>query len=90
MWRIVRVMSVLGLCACVPTPAPSPVDLTPACGADALGAFGGQPLAAVQAQGLPPGARIIRPGDMVTEDFSTSRLNVDLDANDRVTRLWCG
>jgi Peptidase inhibitor I78 family len=44
----------------------------------------------LQAQGLPPGARIIRPGDMVTEDFSTSRLNVDLDANDRVTRLWCG
>jgi Peptidase inhibitor I78 family len=88
MLRIIRVLSVLGLCACVP--APAPVDLTPACGADALAAFVGQPLAALQAHGLPPGARIIRPGDEVTEDFGPSRLNVDLDANDRVTRLWCG
>jgi hypothetical protein len=86
MARIIGVMLVLGLCACMP----APVDLTPACGADVLGGFVGQPVVALQAQGLPPGARIIRPGDAVTEDFGPSRLNIDLDANDRITRLWCG
>jgi hypothetical protein len=39
---------------------------------------------------LPAGARVIRPGDAVTEDFSPARLNIDLDATDRIARAWCG
>lgn len=34
--------------------------------------------------------RIIRPGDMVTKDYRTDRLNVELDDNDVVTRVYCG
>jgi hypothetical protein len=39
---------------------------------------------------IPQGARLIRPGDAVTEDFSPTRLNIDLDAAGRILRAWCG
>lgn len=34
--------------------------------------------------------RIIRPGDAVTKDYRPDRLNVDLDENEVITRIWCG
>lgn len=34
--------------------------------------------------------RVIRPGDNVTMDYRTDRLNVELDENDVVTRVYCG
>lgn len=34
--------------------------------------------------------RIIRPGMMVTMDLIESRLNILLDGNNRVTRVYCG
>lgn len=88
MYRIIGFCSVLGGAGCVP--AQPPIAPLVVCGAGQRADLLGQPLAALQAAGLPPGVRVIRPGDAVTEDYSDQRLNVDLDANDRVTRLWCG
>jgi hypothetical protein len=34
--------------------------------------------------------RIIRPGEPVTMDFSPARMNVVLDAQDRVSQVYCG
>ena len=34
--------------------------------------------------------RWIRPGDMVTMDYREDRLNIHLDAQNRVARLQCG
>lgn len=34
--------------------------------------------------------RWIRPGDMVTMDYRTDRLNIDLDASNRITGFRCG
>lgn len=34
--------------------------------------------------------RVIRPGDAITMDYSTQRLNLELDANGRVVRARCG
>lgn len=34
--------------------------------------------------------RWIRPGDMVTMDYSESRLNIHLDSQNRVERFICG
>lgn len=34
--------------------------------------------------------RWIRPGDAVTMDYRTDRLNIDLDNSNRVTRFRCG
>ncbi|MEP0707596.1 MAG: I78 family peptidase inhibitor [Parvibaculum sp.] len=34
--------------------------------------------------------RVIRPDEAVTQDFRTDRLNVELDADDNITRIYCG
>ena len=34
--------------------------------------------------------RVIRPGDVITMDYSTQRLNLELDANGKVVRARCG
>jgi hypothetical protein len=67
------------------------------CGASALQSRIGQPVAqgaggtsiggvAVSA----PAIRVIAPGQPVTQDYSTSRLNLDVDASGRLVRPWCG
>jgi hypothetical protein len=74
----------LALAACVPAPAPA--DDT--CNAAPYTALIGQPINALTA--IPQGARVIRPGDAVTEDYSPTRLNIDLDDTGRILRAWCG
>ncbi|MEM7614149.1 MAG: I78 family peptidase inhibitor [Pseudomonadota bacterium] len=37
-----------------------------------------------------PKVRFIDPGDAVTQDVQPDRLNVELDENRRVTRVYCG
>ena len=58
-----------------------------ACGASDFAGMMGMPLAALT---VPQGARVIRPGDMVTQDFVPDRLNVVLDEADRLSRAFCG
>lgn len=74
--------------------APAGVDvaaLAP-CGGVEFVALIGQPGAELEkASGRAPGdLRLIKPGDMVTEDFRENRLNADLDAAGVITGLRCG
>ncbi len=62
----------------------------PSCGAARLGGWAGQPVTALDEQYLPQTVRLIRPGDAVTDDFQPGRLNVVLDASDRVMTFHCG
>ena len=86
------------LVACTALPPPgggsvSPPGASPdlaSCGADALAALVGGPVAALPDAGGWGTLRIIHPGDAVTEDFSETRLNVEVDAQDRIIRLSCG
>jgi hypothetical protein len=39
---------------------------------------------------LVAGTRVIEPGMAITEDYRETRLNIDLDAQGRIARLWCG
>jgi len=78
-------------CATAP-PSPAPVDQ---CHADGLGDLVGRPAdGALGAEAMRrSGAsrlRWIRPGDVVTMDYSAQRLNVHLDAQGRVDRFACG
>lgn len=82
----------LALAGCATTPA---LPLAGHCRADGLGGLVGRPAdAALGADALRlSGAsrlRWIRPGDMVTMDYSAQRLNVHLDAQGRVERFACG
>jgi hypothetical protein len=76
-------------CATVP---PEPAGR---CGTDRLSGLLGRPASAglgTEAQRLSGAARLrwIRPGDVVTMDFSPQRLNVHLDAQNRFARFACG
>ena len=68
--------------------------LTPAssegCGAERLQEWVGQPEAALDMPNLPENTRLIRPGDLVTQDFQPGRLNVLVDADGNVQRVYCG
>lgn len=84
----------LGCAQTVPAPVVGPGQ--PAeCAAGPAAALQGKAFDAglqAQAQRL-SGARavrVIRPGQAVTMDFSPYRLNIELDAGDRVARLRCG
>ena len=78
--------------ALVPAPAPAPLG---ECAADPARLLEGKTFDAdiqAQAQRL-SGARsvrVIRPGQAVTMDFNPFRLNIELDASDRVLRVRCG
>ncbi len=74
-----------------------PNSNAPTCGcraaADALAIWTARPWADAEEMvtgGNVATIRVIRPGDMVTKDYRTDRLNVELDENDVVTRVYCG
>lgn len=79
--------------ACTPV-APSMPALPPAeadtCNAARFGDLIGAPVTALETRLYLGPVRVIRPGDAVTMDFSASRLNIALDASDRIVRLSCG
>ena len=94
MLRRTVALCLFGLSACVPVAAAPPVappaEMPDTCGAALRAGYVGQPITALVMDRQAGGVRIIRPGDAVTEDYSPARLNVDLDASDTITRLWCG
>lgn len=59
------------------------------CNAAALADLVGRPVAEVQDR-LPEGARVIPADSAVTQDYRTGRVNVDLDDDRVITRIWCG
>lgn len=87
---------VLGCAEPAPAPARAPTPVLPGeCAAEPARLLEGKPFDAdiqAQAQRL-TGARsvrVIRPGQAVTMDFNSFRLNIELDASDRVLRVRCG
>jgi hypothetical protein len=87
----------LSLPACATTPAEEapPAPAAASCRADRLGDLVGRPVSAALAEAAlaRSGARRlrwIRPGQMVTMDYSPDRLNIHLDAQGKVVRFACG
>lgn len=74
--------------------APAGVDLAalaPCGGAEFVALIGKPGVELEKASGRAAGdLRLIKPGDMVTEDFRENRLNADLDAAGVITGLRCG
>jgi len=94
-----RMLIAVGLCgalgACVPTGLPEPgPGLEPdpienACGALALQGLVGQSARVLETIRFGTNTRIIRPGMAVTMDFNPDRLNVEIDAAERISRIYC-
>lgn len=74
------------LAGCVAADAPD----QNACGAAGMQSLVGQGRDVLAAMTLPQGTRVIEPGMAITEDYRADRLNLDLDAGGRITRVWCG
>ncbi len=75
------------LAACQPTVSDGP-DLS-TCGADALQGLVGQPASVLQTMKFGQETRIIRPGMAVTMDYRPDRLNLDINAKEVITRVYC-
>lgn len=81
----------LMLAACVPeVTVVSTAPPENACGAAELQGLVGQDVAVFETMALQGSWRIIRPGQAVTMDFSAERLNVEVDGNERISRITCG
>lgn len=100
--RPAALIAVLALSACVETlptlppvdsgkPAPQPVPpAADTCGAQGLQILVGQNVALFESQARSGPSRVIRPGQAVTQDYSEARVNVTVDTQDRITRIYCG
>ena len=85
-------IAVLGLAACMPDDGDRGEKGADECGAAALQHLVGQPVAPNEAEFETDNrpVRLIPPGTAVTMDHRPDRLNVDLDENDVITKIWCG
>ncbi|MCQ8186612.1 I78 family peptidase inhibitor [Parvularcula maris] len=99
-------LSILLLASCACTPAPEeeepPAELaeeepgnligppvTGDCGAEGYQGFVGSPLAAVTyPSDLKP--RIIEPGQAYTMEYDPERMNIQVDEEGTITRVYCG
>lgn len=86
-------LALMALAACVPAtggPDPTGGTLEDDCGAASLQYLVGEDVSQVFAMTFTQPVRIIRPGDVVTMDFSAQRLNFRLDENETVVSVDCG
>jgi hypothetical protein len=73
-----------------PLGVPEPDAAADTCGATRFAYLVGQPMAVVDRTTFPSGTRIILPDTAVTMDFREERLNVLIDGNAVVERVYCG
>jgi hypothetical protein len=81
----------LAACQTAPVEAPRPgVPDLASCGGEPVLALVGRDVAQMPASGDWAALRVIWPGMAVTEDYSESRLNVEVDAQGLIQRVSCG
>lgn len=85
----------LALAACAaqpiePAPGPVPDETVDACGASSLQYLVGQPDDVLAAMTFPDTTRFIGPDMAVTMDHVPSRLNIEYDERNYITRVYCG
>ena len=97
MRRLALAFLCLTLAACQPIPQEAPYPGTPdgrvdlvKCGGVPILALMGQNVSQMPATGDWGTLRVIWPGMAVTEDYSESRLNVEVDAEGRIIAVHCG
>ena len=95
------IAATVALAGCSSTASPPDTSMPPPldCGADALSGMTGQSVVGSTAQdvrvggqaiAVPGAIRVIAPGQPVTQDFRTDRLNLEVDASGNLVRAYCG
>ncbi|WP_395647535.1 I78 family peptidase inhibitor [Terricaulis sp.] len=83
----------LGACAQTSTTTPpntaEEATRQDTCGASRYRQFVGQDVSSIDRSTLPPRARVIMPGQMITMDFSAERLNIRVGPDQKVTEVGC-
>ena len=74
----------LGSAACVPETQSN------SCGATGLGALIGQDRTVLHTKKFATPLRVVEFGQPITMDFNPERLNIDIDKNGLISRVWCG
>lgn len=95
---LLPVFAALAVSACAVTPKDEPPvtslpDYEPgadSCGAQAREYLLGQPVSEVDLDSLARTVRPISPGQPVTMDHRPDRINLDLDGDGVIVRIWCG
>ena len=75
----------LGLAACVEEPAAPNDD----CGASGLSSLIGQDRTALDGMKFKGPVRVLEPGSVMTMDYRSDRLNVELNDGGKIIRLYC-
>jgi len=82
--------AVLIVVACQsPGAGPVPLDFTPSCGADRLQGLVGQDAGIIAEMEIDVPLRVIHPGMSVTADYNPGRLNIAVDEDGIISRVWC-
>lgn len=89
-WAAGMVVVVAAAAACVPVDAPSPEEGLDECGAAELQYLVGAPARDLDAMRFEGPVRVILPDMAVTMDFKAERVNFDVNAAGRITRVFCG
>ena len=95
---LLPVLSALAVSACATTAPdggetttlPGFDNTTDPCGAVPRQYLVGQAIGEVDLESLARSVRTIYPGQPVTMDHRPDRLNIDLDGDGVIVRLWCG
>ncbi|PUB15468.1 I78 family peptidase inhibitor [Yoonia sediminilitoris] len=77
-------------CAAAPTPAPITPRLPDTCDAESYGYLVGQDATALETVLIMRMVRVIRPGDLVTQDYRPQRINFEIDRTNRIAGISCG
>src|SRR5262245_23677255 len=75
-----------------PAPPPNTAEEATAqdtCGASHWRQYIARPVGDIDRSRLPPRARVIMPGQMMTMDFSATRLNIRVGPDGKVTQVGC-
>lgn len=91
--KIFSAILVLALSGCQHEPVEIPIGIPgeDECGAVFMQNLVGQHRSVLDAMGLDPArTRIFGSGDAITMDFSPSRLNVEIAADGKIARIYCG
>lgn len=86
---ILTVTLALAGCLAAAPPAPAPDTFIPSCGQDQFRELVGQDAATLRTVNLPAATRVVKPGMALTQDYRPDRLNISIDEDGIINRVWC-